>query len=303
MMDKGLGKGRAMDRATVAALGVLLAACGVVYAVPHKPEAEEVLVRVAEGAARAATEAEAAAAPADAGSEPSGETGEAARREREEAVRRQRELSRVHRTLRARQHRQVEFDSVALPEVLKFLGELGSFSVVFDPDLAASGIDLAARTITMNLSGMTYEDALYLLLPYECGYRVEAGYILVTTLEKSWQPLRTGTYSVQLLLAEVPNFEGPRFDVGGTVEASSGGGGGMDWLTGDVTSGEETGRATPDRIIELVQKFVRHENDRRIAPWADEGGPATIEYLGGRLVISQTYEGHKAVARLLRLIR
>ena len=226
----------------------------------------------------------------------------AERKAREEAVRKAQELARTHRTLTTGKTN-VNFENAAVKDVLAYLAEVGKFSVVFDGALGEAGIDLAARTVTLRFAGMTYEDAINLVLPKECGYRIEPGFILVTTLEKSWIPLKTATYSIQLALAEVPDFEGPRFDVSSVLGQSRQGGGGSGLFgTTTTTKTEETGKATPERIIGMIKKFVRNQTDRRIAPWDDEGGPATIQYLGGRLIISQTEHGHRAVAKLLAAI-
>jgi hypothetical protein len=226
----------------------------------------------------------------------------AERKAREEAARKAQELARTRRTLTTGKT-SVNFENAAVKDVLAYMAEVGKFSVVFDGALGEAGIDLAARTVTIRFAGMTYEDAINLVLPKECGYRIEPGFILVTTLEKSWIPLKSATYSIQLALAEVPDFEGPRFDISTVLSQSRPGGGGSGLFgTTTTTKTEETGKATPERIIGMIKKFVRNQTDRRIAPWDDEGGPATIQYLGGRLIVSQTEHGHQAVARLLASI-
>jgi len=212
------------------------------------------------------------------------------------------ELARTRRTLTTGKT-SVDFENAAIKDVLAYMAEVGKFSVVFDGALQEAGIDLSARTVTIRFTGMTYEDAINLVLPKECGYRIEPGFILVTTLEKSWIPLKTATYSIQLALAEVPDFEGPRFDVSTVLSQTRQGGGGSGLFgTTTTTKTEETGKATPESIIGMIKKFVRNQTDRRIAPWDDEGGPATIQYLGGRLIVSQTEHGHRAVAKLLASI-
>jgi hypothetical protein len=226
----------------------------------------------------------------------------AERKAREEAARKAQELARTRRTLTTGKT-SVNFENAAIKDVLAYMAEVGKFSVVFDGALGEAGIDLSARTVTIRLTGMTYEDAINLVLPKECGYRIEPGFILVTTLEKSWIPLKTATYSIQLALAEVPDFEGPRFDVSTVLSQTRQGGGGSGLFgTTTTTKTEETGKATPERIIGMIKKFVRNQTDRRIAPWDDEGGPAGIQYSGGRLIVLQTEHGHRAVAKLLAAV-
>lgn len=222
---------------------------------------------------------------------------------RQVAARQAQQYARTRRTLMTGKPR-MEFENTSVRDAIKALAEAGQFSIVLDPALEEAGIDLSARTVSLRASGMTCEDALYLMLPRECGYRIGPGYVLITTLEKSYQPLKTGTYSIQLALAEVPDFkDAPRFQVGDVISRASSQGSGTG-LFGSAQSApsDDASRATPDRIIEMVKKFVRNQNDRRIAPWDDEGGPATIQYLGGRLVVTQTDHGHRAVAKLLAAI-
>jgi hypothetical protein len=226
----------------------------------------------------------------------------AEKKARDEAAKKAQEFARTRRTLMSPRP-SFEFDNMPVKDVLAYLGEVGKFSVVYDNALQESGIDLSARTVSLRLARMTYENALNLILPKEVGYRIEAGYILITTLEKSWLPLKTATYSIQLAMADIPNFVGPRFEVANVLQqasqATAGGGGGGGLFATTTPTTEDAGRATPERFIELIKKFVKNQNDRRIAPWDDDGGPATIQYMGGRLIVAQTDHGHKAVAKFL----
>ncbi len=234
---------------------------------------------------------------------------DAAHKARQEAARRARELARTRRTMAAtmRSRPGMDFERTSVKNVLMYLGEVGNFGIVFDKALEEAGIDLEARTVSIKVSRISYEKAIELVVPRECGYRIGPGYVLITTLEKSWLPLKTVTYSIRLALAEIPDFtDAPRFEVGDVTQAATAaaGGGGFGDLfgAGGTTTTSDANLATPERIIDLIQRFVRNENDRRIAPWADEGGPATITHLGGQLVITQTDHGHRAVRRLLSMI-
>ena len=200
----------------------------------------------------------------------------------------------------------LDFEQSSVRDVLTYLAEIGHFSIILDKALEEQGIDLATRVVTIRVSGITYEKAIELVLPRECGYRVGPGYVLITTMGKAWLPLRTATYSIRLHLAQIPNHtDAPRFEAGDiTSQVAQGlGGGGIGGGLFDTRAAvEDEGRATPEKIIDLVKRFVRHDNDRRIAPWDDEGGPASIQYMGGRLIVNQTDAGHQAVYRLLTMI-
>lgn len=226
---------------------------------------------------------------------------EAKRKAREEAIKRAQETARTRRAL-DRPSGTFEFGATPLSQVLQMLAEAGGFAVVFDKALEEAGIDLSTHPVTMRLAGMRHEDAIYLLLPRECGYRVEAGYVLVTTLEKSWLPLKTVVYSVRDAVTVVPNFVGPRFEIG-DITSQSQGGGGTNIFGNQPEEPEDEGQARPEQLVDMVKRHVRNESDRRIAPWDDEGGPATVQYLEGKLIVNQTPQGHRAVARLVMAIQ
>jgi hypothetical protein len=222
----------------------------------------------------------------------------------------QRDHGRVVRTVasRLRSRPGLDFERTSVRNVLEYLAEIGNFSVVFDKELEEQGIDLETRTVTLKVSGITYEKAIELILPQGVGYRIGPGYVLVTTMEKSWLPLITKSYSVRLHLARIPDFDdAPRFNIGdvtqATAQAASGGGGGGFNLFDDIGgTPEEKQVATPEELMDIIKRLVSNDNDRRIAPWADMGGPASIEYLNGRLVVNQTDHGHRAVWRILTML-
>jgi len=278
----------------VAALALIAVASA--QAIPKDPAP----AALAPAAPPAATSAAPAAPDADAAK---ADTPEARRAARIDALKKREAEFRLRQSLRTRRAK-LTVEQTAVKDVLSMLAQWGGFSIVYDPDLEQAGIDLAARSVTLSFTGLSYDDALTLVLPRECGYRVGPGYVLVTTLEKSWVPLRTATYSVRLALAEIPNFEGPHINISDITQqaASASGGGAFGNIFNPPAVESDEGKVTPDRIIEIIKKFVRHENDRRIAPWDDEGGPASMSYMNGVLVVSQTDAGHAAVARLIAMI-
>ena len=217
------------------------------------------------------------------------------------------------------------FEKTPLKDALARLAEAGKFSIVFDPALKDAGIDLAARPVTTRLSGITYDDALALILPKECGYRIEPGYVLVTALEKSWVPLSAVVYKAQLKADSPPPVVAVGAGVPQAAETRTSEAGvsyrGPHPMRAAVTAGQSSQRvsgtastfitmtppdplrdAGPEQTIAYLKERVRSQADRRIAPWDDEGGPAGIQYSGGRLIVLQTEHGHRAVAKLLAAV-
>jgi hypothetical protein len=60
-------------------------------------------------------------------------------------------------------------------------------------------------------------------------------------------------------------------------------------------------------LVAIIQRTVNNQSNPKVAAWADEGGPASIDYLsyGGAkvLIVSQTREGQKRVESLLEAMR
>jgi hypothetical protein len=195
----------------------------------------------------------------------------------------------------------MEFQGAAVKDILNYIAEVGRFSIVFDKALDDAGIDLAHVPATLKASGLTYEQVIQLVLPRECGYRIEAGYVLITMLEKSWVPLILHSYDIHMAMATIPDFGGmaPRFNIN---QLGAQGKGGAAPLFTQPQVVETAAPPTADQIIALIKQFVRNSDDPRIAPWSDDGGPATVQAFGGYLVVSQTYVGHLKVLRILSMI-
>ena len=209
---------------------------------------------------------------------------------------------------RLREPIDLDFEKTSLDNVLKYISEVHrGLNIVIDPDVSTAGIDLSTRVVDLKVKQVDVESVLGLILGADLGYKVESGYILVTTREKLQQNLPVVTYPVQDLVAQIPDFggEAPRFEVGDVTAAAAGaaGGGGF----GDLFGG---GVATPtdqpigwQELVDIIQRTVNNQADPNVAAWSDEGGPAAIEYMNGLLIVTQTRQGHEKVADLLEQLR
>jgi general secretion pathway protein D len=202
----------------------------------------------------------------------------------------------------------LDFEKTSLDNVLKYISEVQrGLNIVIDPDITAAGVDLTTRVVDLKVKRVSIESVLGLILGTDLGYKVEAGYLLITTKDKLQQNLPVVTYPVQDLVAQIPQFDdqAPRFEISTVLQAASqarGGGGGGGLFAGAAAAPAET-TAGPPELIAIIQRTVSNQSDPAVAAWSDAGGPAAIEYMNGLLIITQTRRGHEKVADLLEQLR
>ena len=204
----------------------------------------------------------------------------------------------------------LDFEHTSLDNVLKYISEVKKdLNIVPDPDLAAGGIDLTTRVVDLKVKGVSVESVLNLILGADIGYKVEAGYILVTTRTKLQQNLPIVTYPVMDLVASIPDFSNlaPRFEIGDVTgaagTATGGGGGAFGELFGAGATTEEKEQIGWQDLVDIIKRNVSNMADPSVAAWTDEGGPAAIDYMNGLLIVTQTRRGHERVGDLLEKLR
>jgi len=210
--------------------------------------------------------------------------------------------------LRLKEPIDLDFEKTSLDNVLKYISEVQrGLNIVIDPDVGTAGIDLSTRVVDLKVKRVEVDAVLSLILGSDLGYRVESGYILVTTREKLQQNLPVVTYPVQDLVAQIPDFggEAPRFEVGDVLQSatSAAGGGGFGDLFGAATAAPTDLTAGWQELVDIIQRTVNNQADPNVAAWSDEGGPAAVEYMNGLLIVTQTRQGHEKVADLLEQLR
>ena len=204
----------------------------------------------------------------------------------------------------------LDFEKTSLDNVLKYISEVQrGLNIVIDPDVATAGIDLTTRVVDLKVKQVSVESVLSLILGSDLGYRVESGYLLVTTKEKLQQNLPAVTYPVQDLLAQIPDFsdQAPRFDIASVIQAAAqsgqGGGGAGNLFGGNTQAVTPEVQLGPTEVMDMVQRIVNAQSNPSVAVWSAEGGPATIEYFNGVFIVTQTRNGHEKVSDLLEQLR
>lgn len=189
-------------------------------------------------------------------------------------------------------------DAVSLQSVLDYLSEASGVPIAVDPHMAnETGIDPASHVVTINVRQLTLDQLLAMVLPDGTGYRQEEGHLIVSSREKA-NPLITITYPIAHLIAEVPDYGEtvPSLRISEALSGEGNSGGTLFEPSGFDST--DDGAAPEQRIIEIIEKFVRG-TDPRVADWESYGGQATIDFFNGALIISQTETGHRKVMALL----
>jgi predicted nucleotide-binding protein len=164
----------------------------------------------------------------------------------------------------------LDFERTTLDNVLKYIAEVTKLKIVIDPDMAAGGIDLSTRVVDLNVAREPVESVLDLILGSDLAYQVRPGHVLVSPRSKVLTHVSVRAYplgATSLTKADDPRT--PAMAVG------------------------------IFDLIAVIQRTVNALSDPNVAPWADEGGSGTIEFINGKLVVGQTDRAHEKIASLL----
>jgi len=172
--------------------------------------------------------------------------------------------------------------------------------------LEDEGID-ADRKINLRLSDVPAGQLLGILMRQtaprvELMYEVTPWYVQVMTKRQANQNLILRLYIVEDLVMDIPNFEGPTFDLnqalsntnsGGSTPGSRGGGNnvGGGGLFPDDTSAEEDAPTKEERGEALAQTVMD-----TVEPtlWVDVEG-ASVRYFNGRLIVNAPRYVHEQI--------
>lgn len=176
--------------------------------------------------------------------------------------------------------------------------------------LESEGIDTEAP-VTLNLRRVPAETALKLILrqmnPQPLGddklvLQSTQWYVQVLTRGEALRNSVTKMYFIGDLLMEIPNFEGPEFDLnnalsntnsGGSNGGGGGGGGGGDLFGDDNDQPEEDTLSTAERA-ERIADLIRDTIEPEI--WKANGGEyASVRYFRGMLVVSAPEFVHEQI--------
>jgi hypothetical protein len=199
---------------------------------------------------------------------------------------------------------ELNFQGVTLNDALDFMRDVSGANITVNwKALEASGMTRDAQ-VNLHLTGITLRKALDMLLTEASGgdtitYVVDQGVIEITTRDLADHMMTTRVYPVEDLLMIVPDFtDAPQFSLDASQnQGNSGGGGGG--AAGGVTQGGSTnqiftGNGTNGTNTEPVKTKAERAQElvdlieAVISPdvWKEQGGPATIRYYNGMLVVT-----------------
>jgi hypothetical protein len=232
---------------------------------------------------------------------------------------------------------EVHFNNVALVDAIEFLRDTSGANIHVNwRALDEVGVD-RDDTVNLRLRGVTLRKTLELILA-EAGtglltFHLDDGVIQITTREMADRHLFTRVYNVEDLLVEVPNFVPPAgmmgggamggggFGTGGGTRGGGGrtgggfGGGGGGGFGGGATGGGAFGggggiggttgaggmamdaRTKAERGQELVEMIIDTVNPEI---WVENGGPASIRYWNGNLIVTAPRSVHEAIGGPMR---
>ena len=156
------------------------------------------------------------------------------------------------------------FDDQPLEQVAEYLSTLGSVNIVLDRTKIDPG-----QTVTLTLKNVPLETAIkFVAEGIGMQYVLRDGVVFISDEDGTTQEPVTRVYDVLDLVAELPDFVGPNFELGAlsnTSSAGSGisssGGGGIWGGAGGGGGGEEdtqggTLQERTDALVELIKEVI-----------------------------------------------
>ncbi len=220
--------------------------------------------------------------------------------------------SRAANVALAAQQPELKFDGVALSDALDFVRDVSGANIHIDWKALTAVNITKDEPITLRLRGVTLRKALDLILS-EAGegrlatFYVDENVIEITSSEEADRMMVVRVYPVEDLLMDVPDFtnapdfnlssssntQATQFGAGGAASGApsssgslfgGGGGGGND--SSSNTGGK---KSNADQLIKLIEDTIRPDI------WKDNGGPASITFFGGDLVVTAPRSVQEAI--------
>ena len=192
---------------------------------------------------------------------------------------------------------ELKMDKVPLSDALDFLRDTTSANLHVNwRSLESAGI-AKDTPVSINLRNVPLRKALnYVLSGTQATWFIDSGIIEVTTQEIADKHTYTRVYPVDDIIMVVPDFIGPQFSLQQASQSGQGGGGGQSPFQQNNTTNNtpEQARAQKQQrgqdLVDLITQTIRPD------VWKSAGGPATIAYYNGSLVVTAPRQVHEMIA-------
>jgi hypothetical protein len=199
---------------------------------------------------------------------------------------------------------EMKFTGVTFGEAIEFIRDVSGLNIHVNWKALETQNVTPDTPVNIRLRSVSLRKVLNLLLSEAAGgdtlaWQVDGGVVEITTKELADKKLYTRVYPVEDLLMEIPDFDmAPNFSLQSTTDQAQqrgggGGGGGLFENSDQNREQNEVKKTKTERAEELVQ-LVKEMIQPDV--WADAGGPATIRYFNGSLIVTAPKSVHEALA-------
>jgi uncharacterized membrane protein YgcG len=201
---------------------------------------------------------------------------------------------------------QMNLNGVALVDAIDFIRDLTNSNLHVNwKAIEAAGVGKDTQ-VNLRVRDIRLDKVLTLMLNDAGGgselltFFVDSGVIEITTREEADKQVFTKVYPIQDLIVEVPDFEGPDFNISQNNTPNSGGGGGGGGGGSGIFGGgggsnrdnDKTQTTREERAQQLIDVIV---NTIRPDVWQVNGGTAAIRYFNGNLIVTAPRSIHEAL--------
>ena len=216
---------------------------------------------------------------------------------------------------------EIRFNGVAFKDCIEFLRDVTNANIVVNwKAVEAAGVSQDSP-INIRVREVTLRKALEMTISEASGgdtlsFYMGDGVIHISTREQTDKQMFTRIYPVEDLLVDIPDFDNPpdlslqATSTGGSGGKGGGGGGGSGrgggggggggagglFGAGNAAAGGATDeksmthRERADALVTLIRNTIYPEI------WKENGGPASINYYSGKLIVTAPRSVHEALA-------
>jgi hypothetical protein len=182
----------------------------------------------------------------------------------------------------------------------QWLSQSSGLNIVIDWNaLQAQGLD-PQTPITLELRSVSFQQVLDLLVqqlqrpstPNEAQlvYEEFPGFIQLLTKAQANQRLTVRIYEIAEVTASVPTFRNaPRMDLASVLESSGSTGGGVAFEQQDQDKPTPTQADRGEQVAEMIRNVIEP------SVWQQNGGPASLRYFQGRLIVNAPMYVHRQI--------